>query len=188
MTPLSDRPADAPVARTSHRRLGFVALSVFAAAALAMWGYALFFATGRSPDKVPDRGWAARAQSICTSARADIDALPAAETFRKVEPRAEALRQRVAVLDRANEILGSELAALRALPTADPTTSRLTGQWLTDWDTYLGDRRTHADELRAGKAVPFSETTYKDSPISNRMDAFARVNLMPRCGTPFDLA
>ena len=187
MTPLSDHPVEAP-ARPSSRRLGIAAVLAFVLVVSGMWVYALFFATGHSPDKVPDRAWTASAQAICLDARARIDALPGAATFRKVQPLAEALRQRAAVLDQANDDLAAELAALHALTPADATTARLTGEWLKDWDAYLADRRTHSEELKAGRDVPFSESTYKSAPISNRMDAFARVNLMPRCGTPFDLA
>jgi len=85
-------------------------------------------------------------------------------------------------------MLAGQLAALRALPSTDATTAKLTGEWLADWDTYLGDRRAHSSELKAGKDVPFKESTYKESPMSNRMNAFASVNRMDRCNTPYDLA
>ena len=186
MTPLTD---SAPPPRTlRRRRVTLVAVLGFVAVVAAMWVYALFFASRRSPDKVPDRAWAASAQTICLDARARIDALPAAETFRKVEPRVEALRQRAVVLDQANDALATQLASLRALVPADATTTKLAGEWLADWDTYLADRRVHSDELKAGKNVAFKESTYSESPISNRMNAFARVNRMPRCGTPYDVA
>jgi hypothetical protein len=98
------------------------------------------------------------------------------------------LRRRAEILDQANAIVADEVASLKALPTADATTTRLAAQWLTDYDTYLGDRQAHADELRAGADKPFSEGTYKGSPMSNRMDAFARVNRMPSCQVPLDVA
>lgn len=187
VTPLSDSPVQTPV-RRSRRRLAVAGVLAFAAVLVGMWAYALFFASRRSPDKVPDRAWTASAEAVCVEARLRIDALPAADTFRKVEPRSDAIKQRAAVLVQANDILAGQLAALRALVPADGTTSRLTAEWLADWDTYLGDRRTHAVELGTGKDSAFKESTYKESPISNRMDAFARVNLMDRCQVPFDLA
>ena len=187
MTPLSDPPVQTPE-RRSKRRLGIAGVLLFAAVLLGMWVYALFFASNRSPDKVPDRAWAAAAQAICTDARNRIDALPAADTFRKVTPRTEAIKERAAVLVQANDVLAGELAAIRALAPADATTARLGAAWLADWDTYLGDRKAHSVELATGRDSAFKESTYKESPISNRMDAFARVNLMDRCQVPNDLA
>ncbi len=160
----------------------------FVLATTGMWIYAFFFASRHSPDKVPDRALAAAAQAVCLDTKGRIDALPVAGTFRKIEPLAEALRQRAVVLDQANDILAEQIARIRALVPADAETARLTGEWLADWDLYLQDRRAHSDELKAGKDAPFAERTYKESPISNRMNAFARVNVMPRCQTPQDLA
>jgi len=101
VTPLT-HDVDLPPVRLRRRRLGIAAVAVFAAAVVAMYTYAFFFAPRNSPDKVPDRAWAASAQAICADARSRLDALPPAESFRKVEPRTEALRQRAVVLDQAN--------------------------------------------------------------------------------------
>lgn len=171
-----------------RRRLALLAGGAFALAACVMWIYAFFFAPRTSLDRVPDRAWTTSAQAICTDVRTRIDALPAAATFRKVEPLAEALRQRAVVLAQANALLAEELASLRALVPADATTAKLTAEWLTDWDSYLADRQAHVGELNAGRDVPFKESTYKEAPISNRMNEFAGTNRMARCGTPYDLA
>jgi hypothetical protein len=187
VTPLSDERL-APAPSRSRRRLALAALLIMVVAFTTMYVYAFFFATHHSPDKVPDRAWAAAAQARCTTDRARINALPPASSVKDVKPLTEALRQRAAVVEQANTILGEELAALKAIPTADATTAKLATQWLTDYDAYLADRVAHVAELRAGRNVPFAEGTYKGSPMSNRMDAFARVNLMPACQVPLDLA
>ena len=184
--PATDETVPAPALR--RRRLALLAGGAFVLVTSVMWVYALFFASRTSLDRVPDRAWTTSAQAICTDVRTRIDALPAAASFRKVEPLTEALRQRAVVLAQADALLAEELASLRSLRAADATTAKLTTEWLTDWDTYLGDRRDHAVELGTGKDSAFKESTYKESPISNRMDAFARVNLMDRCQVPFDLA
>ena len=171
-----------------RRRLALLAAGAFVLAACVMWVYALFFAPRTSLDRVPDQAWTTSAQAICTDVRTRIDALPAARTFRTIEPLAEALRQRAAVLAQANALLAEELASLRSLVPADATTAKLTAEWLTDWDAYLADRQFHVGELNAGRDVPFKESTYKEAPISNRMNEFAGVNRMARCGAPYDLA
>jgi len=184
--PATDETVPGPALR--RRRLALLAGGAFVLVASVMWVYALFFASHKSLDRVPDRAWTTSAQAICTDVRTRIDALPAAATFRKVAPLTEALRQRAVVLAQANALLAEELASLRSLRAADATTAKLTTEWLTDWDTYLADRQFHVGELNAGRDVPFKESTYKEAPISNRMNEFAGVNRMPRCGTPYDLA
>lgn len=174
--------------RSLRRTLAYTAAMLFVLAATSMWAYAFFFATRHSPDKVPDRAWASSAQTVCLDTKGRIDALPVAGTFRKIEPLTEALRQRALVLDQANDILAEQITRIRAQVPADAETARITGEWLADWDVYLEDRRVHSLELKAGKDVPFTERTHKESPMSNRMNAFARVNEMPRCQTPQDLA
>lgn len=173
-----------------HRRNRYAvaAIAVFVTGAVVMWTYAFFFAPRTSPDKVPDRAWAASAQQICIDARARMDALPPAQTFAEIEPLVEALRQRAVVLDQANAIFADQIARLKALVPADAETERTVQQWLTDLDIYLADRQRHSGELMAGEDTPFTESTHKGSPMSNRMNAFARVNEMPRCQTPQDLA
>jgi hypothetical protein len=69
-------------------------LLVVCAALAAMWVYALVFAPDTPRNWLPDRAWTARAQATCTKAQDDIAALPRAETFKDVQPRAEALRRR----------------------------------------------------------------------------------------------
>jgi hypothetical protein len=184
---VSDSPAVAEP-RSRRRTIGYAAAMLFVLAATIMWIYAFFFASRRSPDKVPDRAWAVAAQTVCLDTKGRIDALPVAGTFRTIEPLTEALRQRALVLDQANDILAEQIARIRAQVPADAETARITGEWLADWDLYLEDRRAHSLELEAGKDVPFTERTHKESPMSNRMNAFARVNEMPRCQTPQDLA
>jgi len=171
----------------SRSKLALTGLAVLVVGISAMYTYAFFFASGKSPDKVPDRAWATAAEARCAGDRARIYALPPARTFRDVQPRTEAIRQRALVLDQANAMIGEELAAIRALPIADDTTRKLATQWLADYDVYLKDREDHALVLKQGKDAAFTETTYKGSPMSNRMDAFARVNLMKSCQVPLDL-
>lgn len=183
-----ERPTDTATNERSRSRLALIALGVLVVGITAMYTYAFFFATRKSPDRVPDRAWAASAEQICATDRQRIYALPPARSFRDIEPLAEALRQRAVVLDQANAILAEQLADLKALPVADAGTQKLIDQWLADYGVYLRDRQIHADELKAGKDTPFTETTYKGSPMSNRMDAFARVNLMRSCQVPGDLA
>jgi len=60
-------------------------------------------------------------------------------------------------------------------------------EWISDYRTYIRDRRDYADTLRAGSIVEFSESIEEGVPISERLAKFARENEMRSCQPPRDL-
>jgi hypothetical protein len=165
------------------RRVGplKVLLALALVAIAAMWIYAFAFAPKSSPDRLPDEAWRASAESLCAVADADLAALPQASS-------ADSPTARATQLDDANtrlRILVNDLAALNRQPDPEDRVVR----WLDDWETYLGDRARHTELLRAGEDARFAETPIegRQTPTSLRMDAFAKVNLMPSCQVPNDI-
>ena len=78
---------------------------------------------------------------------------------------------------------------LRLIKPGSHDDALLTGAWLGDWDTYLADRRTHAERLRTeGDVRPLmSALPSGTGSVQERMNGFARVNDMESCLDPGDL-
>lgn len=155
----------------------------------AMWVYALFLAPKEFRLAVGDDAWIEQAEAVCSGYRERIDALPAAAEFADVEPLAEALRQRAAVLDDANALVGAQITDLRRLEPPDNDRGRtLVDRWLADWDLYLADREEQGDRWRAGIDDPITVVADDSgAPITGFMDAFATGNRMPSCQVPGDV-
>jgi hypothetical protein len=172
----------------SNRRGIRILLVGVVLALAAMWVYVLFIAQHRSPNRLSDQTWSARAEAVCAGVTARLDALPPASSFADITPREDALRQRADVGQQATDLLRDQVRRLRALaaPTGadDPV---LVAAWLADWDTYLTDRQEHVEDWRAGNDHPFAETeTEGGGPISDRMDELAKTNGMTSCVVPQD--
>jgi hypothetical protein len=153
----------------------------------AMWIYIFFFADTTNPNRLPDRAWTKQAETICASYTKRIDALPAAATFADIKPKSEAMRQRAAVGQEATDLLTQMVVDLRATPSGDAVTRNAVDLWLSDYDTYLQDRRRHLARWAAGEDPPFAETAVGGKPISLGMDDFADANDMSSCKVPQDL-
>jgi hypothetical protein len=181
----------APPERTRHRNpVALAAISVAVTAIAAMWIYAFFFASKDNPDKLPDRAWAARSEAICAGYKEQVDALPPARAFADIEPREEAMRQRADVGETANDLLAGMVADLRVEPPADDYSRKGADLWLADWDRYLEARVAHVEAWRQGIDQKFEEPPTvegKVTPVSLRMDAFAKINRMASCQVPQDM-
>lgn len=156
-------------------------LVVIMLAILAMWVYALVFAPRGNPNRLHDRAWAANAESVCAGAQAKIAALPAANTTKSPQERAD-------VLDRADAVLADLIATLRTFTVEGTDKERhYVELWLTDYDTYLNDRTDWATVLHRGEDKPFAISKGDGGPILDRMDGFADANDMPSCRSPLDV-
>ena len=181
---LHDPADDAPRRRgaTVGRVLGLVAIVAFA----AFWTWALFFASKEAVNKIGDRAWAERAQVRCEQA---ADERVALADDRRVDPDDLAMmRERADLVDRATDTIERMLDDLAADPPADDKGRAIVPDWEADYRQYVGDRREFADELRAGRNVPFSETEVDGIPISERIETFTGDNEMPACAPPHDLS
>jgi len=174
-------PADVP-SRPSPWRYAVLALIVLFA---AFWIWALFFASKESINGIGEDGWTDRAQAVCEAANAEREDLA---DFREVDGDDRAmLTERAAIVDQATDILERMLDDVVAVQPAGDKGAELVPRWEADYRTYLADRRTFGDDLRAGNNDPFAETVVDAIPISDKIARFAADNHMPACVPPTDL-
>jgi hypothetical protein len=160
---------------------GRIALGVIVVAMAAMWVYVLLPSSARPPaNRLDSPAFGQAGQPICAATRAQIDALPRADTAATPQDRAAL----VASANRDLEAMLGRLAATAPTAGVDGTAS---AAWLADWHTYLGDREAWADQLAGGDDGPFLESMVAGQPISLGIDDFATANAMPDCATPYDV-
>ena len=97
---------------------------------------------------------------------------------------------RAEVIAQANGSLRTMLADLRANAPAATSGNdgRMIDEWLTDWNTYMGDRERYVTALEADSTARFYVTEKtKGQQITKPIDFFATYNDMPNCVTPGDL-
>jgi hypothetical protein len=163
-------------------RLGRALVTIAVVGMVSMWVYVLYLAFGPgradSPDRLDDPAFAVAAQARCDRALDRISELqPASE--------APDARTRAGTLDEANDALADMLADLRAIVPGGED-GVLVGRWLTDWDTYLQDRRDYADALRRDPDARLLVSPKKGQQVTEFLDQFAKDNTMPACSTPGD--
>ena len=162
----------------------YVVLGVVVLFAL-FWIWALFFASKESINGIEEADWSGRAQAICEAADAARQDLA---DFREVDAEAPGmLAERAAIVDRATDILEGMLDDVVAVQPVGPKGAELVPRWEADYRTYLDDRRSFSDDLRAGRDDPFAETVVDGIPISAKIARFAADNHMPACVPPSDL-
>ena len=152
---------------------------------VAFWTYALFFASKEAVNKIGDREWAARAETICAAANESRETLA---DFRRVDPEdVSMLRERAAIVDQATDIIEQMLDDVVAVEPEDDKGVAIVPDWETDYRTFIQNRRDFADELRAGDNVAFRESAIEGVPISERIGTFAADNEMRSCEPARDL-
>jgi hypothetical protein len=152
----------------------------------AFWVWALFFASKEAVNKIGDRDWAARAESICESAQAERETLVDERVIDPDDP--AMLAERGDIVDEATDIVEAMLDDVVAVTPTDDKGRAIVPQWEADYRTYLTNRREFSDRLRAGENEPFTETAVDGIPISEKLEQFAGDNEMPSCAPPHDLA
>lgn len=159
-----------------------VFLSLLVLAMGCMWFYAFFLARSGNPDRLEDMSWAHAAEIRCTEMLSEMDGIRRASEV--VTP-----AERAADLDKATLIMAAMVTDLRLIKPGSHDDGVLIGAWLGDWDTYLADRRTHAERLRTeGDVRPLmSALPSGTGSVQERMNGFARVNDMESCLDPGDL-
>lgn len=169
--------------KRSRRRAARAAIGVVVLGLLAMWAYVVFlaFGPGRQPpiDRLDDPAFAVAAEARCSEALEDVATLP-----RAVE--AESAEQRSEVVAGANARFTAMIDDLEALvpPGEDGVLVRA---WLVDWRTYLQDRADYVEALLEDPGARFLVSAKDREQITEYLDAFARDNRMPACGTPLDV-
>lgn len=173
---------DVPDDRSTGRKILLYAGITFAVVTFGVWIYALFFYDpGLMIDELGDRTFPRRAEEICHQARRKIEKLPTAEqTTDPVE--------RAAVIDEANEALRTMTGELaEVVPQGQGRVTVGIGEWIEDWNVFIGDRQAYADQLREDADARFTETSKSNRQISRAIDAFAQVNRMESCAVPGDV-
>jgi hypothetical protein len=181
--PVAPDPAAGATPRPSRWRYVVTVIVVLFA---AFWVWALFFASKQSINEIGDSAWAARAESICTTAVTQRGALADYRVIQAGD--AAMLAERGNIIDKATDIIEQMLDDVVAVAPADPKGIALVPEWEADYRTYLRDRRAFAVALRAGKNDPFAETAVEGVPISARLTRFAADNHMAECAPPTDLS
>jgi hypothetical protein len=142
----------------------------------------LFFASKEAVNRIGDRAWAARAETICRQAN---EARQELIDLRRVDPDdVEMLRERAEIVDRATDIVEQMVDDVVAVQPTDEKGRAIVPDWAADYRTYLQNRRDFAEELRGGENVPFREAEIDGIPISERIESFAVDNEMRSCAPP----
>jgi hypothetical protein len=166
--------------------IGRTAIAVAIALLLAMWVHALFFASKEVANEIADQAWTGRAELICADAAKErIDLAD----FRPLnEAGVDALDQRATLVDLATDTLDQMLMQLEETSPTDAKGQELIPLWISDYRTYIVDRRAYAEELRLGTNVPFGESIVMGIPLSEKIATFAADNAMTSCKPPMDLS
>ena len=168
------------------RTFGRAAIAVAIALMLAMWVYALFFASKEVANEIVDQAWTARAELICQEAASERIKLA---DFRPLnEAGSNALIERAALVDLATDTLDRMIAQLEQTSPSDAKGQELIPLWISDYRTYINDRRAYAEELRLGINIPFGESILMGIPLSEKIATFAADNAMTSCKPPMDLS
>jgi hypothetical protein len=167
---------------SARRRILLGAGLLFVVATFGVWIYALFiYDPGQLVDELEDRTFPTEAEAICAEARTRIDALPLAQETDDPVERAE-------VIDEANVALREMTARLAEIvPQGQGRITVGIGEWVDDWNTFIGDRQEYADALREDPSARFAESLKANRQISRAIDAFAQVNKMESCTVPGDV-
>jgi hypothetical protein len=156
--------------------VGRIAFLIGATAFVAFWGWALFFANKTALNKIEDRAWASRAETICVPVKAALRSLELEAT--------SDLTERADLVVESTDLLTEMLNHIEAVAPADEKGRALIPQWIGDYRTLLQDRYRYADVLRSGENRAFSETPVQGVPITERIETFAGDNEMPSCAPP----
>ena len=179
------------------RLLGRWLGGLFVAASFVFWAWAFSpWARTENPGRLDDRDFVRWADQRCAQTQAAMDALPSS---RQATSRAE----RAGQVDQGTDEVEMLVADLRLRAEASlsestegdgPPDASLVGDWLTDWDVYVSDRRNHSARLRsADDDTPDRELRFllldmtEGSTYTERMDGFSRLNDMDSCQVPGDV-
>ena len=147
---------------------------------IGLWAYSFFFAPSGNPDRVESEVWLEEAEIICSQALDEIALLPLAKESKTPADRAEVISNGTQVLEK----MKANLAELSLNSEKDKFNTK---SWLSDWDTYLGDRRNHVKRLtELGDIEPLLTATDSGKSVLERMNGFARVNDLESCIDPGD--
>lgn len=143
---------------------------------ILFWIWALFFASRESINRIDDRAWADRAETVCASY---------SDQFKALDDRASVdIAVRADLVQESTDLYSKMLDEVVAVAPTDDKGKAIVPDWESDYRILLQDRYNYAEELRAGKNLPFSETPVEGVPITERIERFALDNSMESCSPP----
>ena len=179
------------------RRAGRWLGGAFVVGSFVFWAWAFSpWARSENPARLDDRAFAAWADQRCVQAQAAIDGLPTARQAQSRIERADQVDEGTAEVESlVDDLRRTAESSLSAEPEGSGAgDADLVSSWLDDWDTYISDRRGHAERLRsASDDTPDRELRFllvdmvEGSTYTERMDGFARLNDMDACQIPGDV-
>lgn len=169
------------------KKLTRAGLTIVCLAIGVMWIYAFIFAPRESINKIGDDAWKARSQAACMEAENFRFAM---QDLSQMDPTdVAALRKKSEFVDKATDSLEAAINKIASDTPSDAKGQALVPKWISDYRTYIKDRRAFADALRTATRRPyFAETEVEGVPISERISKFARENDMKACQPPLDLS
>lgn len=153
-----------------------VLLTIVVIGFAAFWTWALFFASKEAINKIGDRAWAERAETICAPVKREIRLLDL-ETSSDLAERAD-------LVVVSTDLLSEMLDEVVAVTPTDEKGQAIVPDWEADYRTLLQNRYDYADRLRAGEDRPFVEAERNGVPITEPIETFAGDNEMPSCSPP----
>lgn len=154
---------------------------------LAMWTWALFFASREGVNRIEDREWVEASEQICQATAEEREQLADFTDIREATP--DMIYHRADLIEQATDQLTVMIDQIDALPLTGDKGLAIVPDWIADYRQYIVDRHHHVDELRAtGENLRFFETgTDEGIPLSEKIATFATDNAMPTCAPPLDL-
>ncbi len=147
-----------------------------AVAFVSFWFWALFLIDKTAVNKIEDRAWAERAETICA---------PVKQSIRELDLLASSdLTVRADLVVTGTDLLSGMLDDLMAVEPTDPKGQEIVPLWVADYRSLLERRYEYADELRSGENEQFTEPVKNGIPITEPLETFAGDNEMPSCAPP----
>lgn len=158
-----------------------VLLGVAVLATFGIWAYAFSGLADRPvPDRLTGEAFPVAAESRCAVALAELDTLEPAHLASDHVDRSQTIVE-------ANAVLAGMVADLEDLVTGDGRDRQILGDWLDDWETYLGNRADYADRLATDAGARFYQSDVANEFLDRRITRLADTNRMPSCGVPGDV-
>jgi hypothetical protein len=177
-------PADSP---PRSNRLAKVVLVTVCALLLAMWIYAFGFASKKAAYRVDDAAWRERAEQVCQKWEAERLELVDMVSGYIANPTPEQMLQRADLVEKATDILQSELDEVMAVRPASVRDQKLIDTYRGYWEILIQDRRDYVEQLRRLELAPYGETLAGEGPVSNVIIDFTTVNEIRSCAPPGEL-
>lgn len=181
------RPTSLPSQPARRRSPWRYIVAVAVALLMAMWVYALFFASKKGTYRVDDDAWRADAAQICRAAELERRELVDTSDGYIADPTPAQAAERADLVDQATDIIETALDDVVALPLATDRDRSLVADYEGYYRIVIADRRVYTARLREFDLRPYGETRVDGGPVTNVIIDFTTVNEMKACAPPSDL-